>query len=291
MPYFDYQVKTAKMCSNTIAQFKSIVWPILGSRKISHKSIISNVRRLMAYHKKRLISLRAAGYYRLAVPECHFAVSICPPAMVKTASHETVAYCNCVHVCPWCYARRVEEVFNSFSNLLPKRGGLRNGGVNLLEIIYSRTLDGNSKPAELATQLDLLRQLQFRHKRRLDPFGGYYDLIINPIMEDKEPAYELAYRMLSVMPNDFVVPRWLDIANTAKLTNINSKKELISIVTRICKYPVGIMKGSAKMAVISLHARRGIRCNEFFGCFRSQSSDEVLSDDNSEQKEFAESIT
>jgi hypothetical protein len=181
--------------------------------------------------------------------------------------------------------RNVEKLYHKLAKLLPERGAFKTQGIQLLEVTSKMTMSKRDAGKFLSGHVAEWQKVPQRLVRRLHSLGAYRNILIDPKAVDKHRSgWRFQYRILAVMPTDWQIPEWL-VNNNRKLrvTYVQSKKQLINVVGRTCRYPTGLLQGTPRMAMIALNARRGKRCSEYTGCLRSGGEEED-DDDNGNRK-------
>jgi hypothetical protein len=266
-----FVVKGVTKRSSTFSSKISVLWPLIGRRSLRDEDVILDTNVLINRWRQRLSVFKEKGWPDIqGTGKLQFARN-CPPAGVVSFGEKTCRPCRLSAVCPWCYMRNVEKVFNKLAVSLPNRGSLRTTGLRLLEIsgrmLLKRRHAGKYISGHLLEWADVPKRLL----TRLKPLGAYRSVSLDPkVVEGQISGWRFSYRILAIVPEGWEIPAWLDNGKRkVRLTYVQSKKRLINIVGRTCRYPVGLLHGDAQMAINSLNARKGKRLSEFTGCLRS----------------------
>lgn len=257
------------------AQKISVLWPLIGQRSLHDDDVILGIQVLQRRWRKRLELLRDKGWQDLqGTGKLQFARN-CPPQIVVAVNTKTLRPCKMNNICPWCYMRQVADLFNVFATYLPERGALKKTGINLLEISGKMLLRRNEAGKYLSGHFMEWQTVPKKLLQRLKPLGAYRSISLDPkVVEGQFSAWRFSYHILALMVNGWEVPTWLNNGRRkVRLTYVQSKKQLVNVVGRTARYPVGLIRGDPHMTIVSLNARRKKRCCEVTGCLRGGSND------------------
>jgi hypothetical protein len=275
-----FDIKGVKKNCAAYAQRLSTLWPISGHRSLYEEEVVHDVLALQKRWRKRLEGLKLKHWSDLEPKGVLQFARNCPLDCVKAFGRKALRPCKLRAICPFCRMRSAAKLFNIISTYLPARSQLRTRGLNLLEVSSMLVLPRSDVGKYLSGHLLEWSLVPKRLQRRLKPLGAFRTISIDPkAIHGQQSAYRLTYRILALMPEGWVIPEWLDNGRRKiRLTYVQSKRQLVNVVGRTCRYPLGLMNGDLQMAIVCLNARRGKRLNEYTGCFSPRRTINV--DDN-----------
>lgn len=198
----------------------------------------------------------------------------CPPEFVTT-DNGLLQFCKLSSFCPWCYARRVGEVYDCFAELLPKRGKLSKP-ITLFELHFSFQMIQLEAGAYPLSHVAYTKRIFESDYRKLGLAGAYYNFIIEPYRFNNTINYRFKYRLLSIVEESWIIPTWITERRftTSRLHKISCRKELINPIARTCRYPKGLLRSDASVSALALNFKDHIRMSAFKGCLYSRKKNE-----------------
>lgn len=271
MPDQVFTITQVQKSGCALAQKKAVLWPLFSRRSMRDHEVIQDVVKLIAAWRKRVSALKIEKWHDvLAEGKVQFTRN-CPPTMVFSTTTQTVRVCNRNHICPWCYSRYVGELYEKLATFLPNRGAYKFPKFKLVEISNNRIAPLDEIKNHLGAFFTLWQKSPKNVIKLLNPQGGYYNTAIAPLtLDGKQAVWKFQYHVLGMLPMTGVVPGQLnDGSRKIKVTDVRSKKQLVNILGRVCRYPTGLMWGDPTMTVQALNARYKLHCNSLVGCFRN----------------------
>jgi hypothetical protein len=274
MPDVTYSMQGVKKTCVAFAQKVGVLWPLLGRRSLHDDDVILDTEALQRRWRKRLEALKLHGWADVTKDGVAQFARNCPPASVKAFGPKALRPCKLRGICPFCHMRTVAKVFNAVARHLPVKEKELNPGIRLLEVSGKMLIRRAHAGKYLSGQLLEWSVVPKKLLKRLRPLGAYRRVTLDPkVVAGQFSGYRFQYNILAMVPYDWEIPRWLDNGNRrVKLTHVQSRGQLINVISRTCRYPVGLMKGDLRMTIVSLNARRGKRLSEFVGCLRATES-------------------
>lgn len=218
----------------------------------------------------------------------------CKPTFAITG-HQTRPCHNTV-ICPWCYARWVRELWQTVDADMPApdpaqpteleaelgremrsivldtnveeqprqyRNAFRFHLVERHHYFYRPLLPEEDPqnwtvPRNLAGILNNLEKNRALVIKMVDPVGAFLYTTIEPW--DNGRQWKLHHRQLFKLSPEQEIPRELVEATDGQLIRHMrpTRKEVLQIVSRICRYPVGLMTGDQDLTATLLDVRRSI---------------------------------
>lgn len=276
MPDVSYVFKKAKRKSANYAQKAAVLWPLMRRRAFTSDATVKDAQFLLQWWRRKLSVIKSLKWPDIQQPGKLQYMRNCPPAMVVAVSDKVMRVCNS-NFCPWCYAREVEVLFNKLASLLPERGKATQP-ITLVEVSNRRIMSKEESGLLLDAHLVNWKRAPKSIITTLNPIGAYYSISLDPILRFEEYSWRLSYHVLALMPNDYVLPESLTTSRKRKvrITKVFSKKQLIPIIGRTCRYPTGLMKSDEALVIRALNARRGVRCKEYVRSLRNKKVKNVV---------------
>ncbi len=285
MPDVKFDIKRVyKKCSSFAAKI-AVLWPLFGRRSLKDAQVVRDTKKLTTIWRNKLCDLKGAGLPALVgIGRLQYARN-CPLCGVVALCPRVLQCCHLRNICPWCWMRRTIFVYNTFANLLPEHGRLSKSYLRLVEVYAHMRMSRKDAGAYLDNHLmrwsmcpkKMLRAMAYRdaNGKRVGPLGAFQSIVLAPTaVERQKAAWSFAYRILALVPPEWVTPPALvNPRYKVRVTDVHSKADLVNPVGRTCRYPVGLIRGDLKMTVTALNARRNRRCSEFTGCFRRGKND------------------
>jgi hypothetical protein len=271
MPDVKFVWKGVKHTSLAYAAKKAVLWPLTRRRALRNKAVVKDLKWLQRFWREQLCVLRDAGWKDLATPGKVQFCRNCPPTIGVAVGEKPCRPCNMRQICPWCYARQIGVLYDALAELLPNRGKLSEP-IRLLEIKNKVVMPLKDVGKMVNPTLKSFKKSPTDLLKRLAPLGAYYNVHLEPkSVHGHYSAWKFSYSVVALVPLGWEQPEWL-AANGRKIrvTDVYSKQQLVNVIARICRYPVGLLKGDPKLAMISLNARRGTRSSAMLGCFRNK---------------------
>ena len=107
--------------------------------------------------------------------------------------------------------------------------------------------------------------------KKLKPKGGYYKTVVSPA----DDGWTVAARLLIVTEKEWSPPVWLsDFGMSVYNPGDSSKTSLVKTVSRVSRYPVGLLRGEPDSVVEILNAQRKRKLRNLTGCLRETIGDE-----------------
>lgn len=287
MPDQTFTIKRIKTTNAAYAQKISVLWPLTKRRSLHAQDVAKDMLLVLTWWRKRAKMLKDKKWPDLMGPgKLQFARN-CPPAGAVTETDKACRPCRLGHICPWCHMRQTEVLFNKLAAYLPNRGQLpESRKLRLVEISNKKYMSREDASKYVGSQLLEWQRVPKRLLTKWKPLGAYVRIILEPHAVDGQYAgWRFSYRILALIPASTEVPKWIDNGNRhIRVTDVRSKKQLVNVVGRTCRYPTGMFRADPEAVMISLNARRGKRLNEFVGCLRSQKGQ---NDNNDKHREEA----
>ncbi len=259
------------------------LWSICGTRSLSDLDVSTSINLVMNAWRARIMQLVDEGWHVPSAPGKVQFMRNCPPVIVRTEDVDRIFQPCCqYHICPWCHSRSIAFLYNKLASFLPIRGGYSTPAFRLLEIRDNRVFVKKSAGKFIASVF----KDWINTSRQLMPFlkaaGAYWRATIDPLTTKKgRHLWRLAYSVLDKVPMDYVLPDFVDNGHrTIRYTDMKSRRQLINIVARTCRYPKGMMWGPPDMALVALGVRRRKKCTALYGCFRSSKKNGKTSDNS-----------
>lgn len=248
---------------------------VLGSLLSSLEFKEHKIRRMMANVRKqwhaRLVTLRKAKWEPILDGTDYQYMRNCPPFGVKTKS---VARSCGRKFCPFCWARdvvspaydRVLHVISTDDEKLKK---------NLMLVEFSRTFRFSYQAKE-ASWPSLIDRVQRGRQRELENtlMQGQGAFVLHTIEPE---AKRLTFRRrglivanlaenyvngdVDVTPGGGGSFRW-------QAHVITKRSQLVPLLTRVCRYPAGLMRCPPQKLIEFSHATKSVRMSTWYGCLR-----------------------
>jgi hypothetical protein len=271
MPDEVIAIKGVKKDYSAHTQKIAVLWPVVGRRSLKDDEVVADLHKLRRRWHKRIEQLKLGGWADLLNPGVSQFARNCPPSdLVFSTASKTLRPCK-LCLCPSCHMRMTAKVYNTISRCLPDRGRLTTKPLKFVEVSGRMVLRKPDVGKFVSSPLHEWMEAPKRLLKRLKPLGAFRLVTLDPKhVGGQISGYRFTYRILAVMPDGWEMPPWLDNGRRkVRVTDVKSKKQLINLVARTCRYPVGLLRGDLRMTVIALNARRRKRLSEFTGCFRS----------------------
>lgn len=276
-----FTIKGVKKAGKDHFHKQSVIWPLMRRRSLVDATVKQDVRCVIRHWRKRLNALYAHEWADLLTEGRLQYARNCPPTIVVASTPSVMKPCNMWHICPWCFCRKNEALYDLLASFLPERGGYRRPKFCLLEV---RDKDLKTE-AEAGTGTGA-QMLELRHDaqtyvKRIKPLGAHFNVTMDPkSTHGSKSLWRRRYSILAMVEPDYRIPEWLnEKGRTVRLTEMQCRRQLISILARTCRYPVGLMYGDIEMTIRSLNARRGKRCTALTGCFRANKTHAFIDED------------
>jgi hypothetical protein len=286
MPDIQYIFKAARKGSNAYAQRRSVLWPLIRRQSLYDETVIEDTERLLAWWRAKLTALHEIGWKDiLTTGKSQFARN-CPPMFAVGVSDKIARPCKLSQICPWCYSRDTSTLYNLIAEKLPKRGATIKNPLHLLEIrqqwLRTETQTGTMLDCILRTWKMIPRKLL----SKINSKGAYYGITLEPrVIEGQSLRWKFVCHILALVDADFEIPSKLITADRQfKLLTVTSRKQLIPIIGRVRRYPVGLMKSDEQYVLMALNARRRIQCKALTGCLRKPSGARDVRDEFGEKE-------
>lgn len=250
-----------------MAQRIAVLWPLMGHRALSDREVGLDLERLVKLWRTRLSQFRELGWESVQNIEEFQYMRNCSPQMAAMKDQTGKHSCKRRLVCPWCYARRVSDVYQKFAHFLPEEG---EASFNLLAVKNTHLVpERHVLPGQLHLFLFLRSKTPAKVVRRLQCKGSVYHTVVNPYTHSEDRGWAITYRVLAIVNQDFEVPDWIDPHHTKMVLIRNvTRKRLAGAVGKVMRYPVGLLRSNPELAVQALDAqsRRYLCCPT--GCLR-----------------------
>ncbi len=171
-------------------------------------------------------------------------------------------YCNQPAFCPFCYARYVTEIWRKIDRALRGLGGtyhlVERRHVDRMPLMTEELNQDSyaSRLERLITGSILKRTARLKKARAV---GVFSLLTISPSLKVGSAEWVLTYRELYVLRPDQQLPEWIE-GNKRMTRHVTwTRKELVQIVGRTCRYPKGLMYGDHALTALMLDVRRSVR--------------------------------
>jgi hypothetical protein len=269
MPDVLFKPKAVRRRYQAYVQRRAVLWPLMGRRSMSPDKVCEDVTKLHNWWRTKVTALYNEGIEMIPTPgKMQFARN-CPPTIIVTHGGVTARPCRLMHICPWCHSREAESLYDQLASYLPARNATAKP-LNLLEVSARRVMTPQDAGKLLTPHLiDWKRPVAQVLKKLPNALGAYYAVNIEPRMtRGKRNKWLFSYHVLAVMP-DSEFPADLDNGlRQCRLSTVISRKQLIPVIGRVCKYPVGLLRCEAPLVAMALNARKNIRCKASTGCLR-----------------------
>jgi hypothetical protein len=224
----------------------AVLWPLARPSSASAEDQLASLTGLQELWRKRLRSLQVAGW---RVPAsswvtCH---NCWPTMAIPQHNPQRPVVCEMSYVCPWCFARRVVELYEIVSKF-------NDADAKLAAISGYERLDTDDPAYPLSKMIE-------DHHRKLVALvkanekysrGMFYMLTAEPTVDHTE-QWSFSYRVLSLMDRrvDFM---W---APSAWVTYFDRPMadDLSAAVRKVYRYPVGLLRGPTNMSADYLNYR------------------------------------
>ncbi len=273
MPDVKLEVVKVHRTYLSYAQMISTMWPISGKRAYSEEHIRKHVNILQRNWRDTVVVLKDHGWDVFGNNpggKLQF-MRNCPPTLVSTANTSYMRLCNYNNICPFCHMRKIVQPYMTLEALVPERGGYADPRFKLVEISNSVKISKESAGDFIDGMLVQWTKSPHTLLKRYKPLGAIWRVSVDPrAVSEYESAYNLVYRVLAVVPVHHEVPGWItDNKRKVRVTAVKSRKQLINVLARHYRYPVGLMWGDPDMVVRCLHGMSSLICSGMQGCFRS----------------------
>lgn len=252
-----------------IASRLAVLYPITGlsNKDDSHTpaTVISHTKRLIKMWRSRLRRLNDSNWTHL-VDSSNYGVCLnCNPnsLMIMTPNSFT---CGQASVCPFCYARNVQELTTLSTNvyksiLSDKRSDYWMAG-------YKQTTHlpaPGKKPLSLSQMFSIECKLRRKFYNSLKSFGGYCGTEFEPT---NDKLWKITRRGMLLISQNTDVSKLPGI-NNVKLVKRYSRRRMAKLIGWLMRYPTHLMKGKDVIRVVQLlHHRKRHRLYASFGVFR-----------------------
>lgn len=258
-------VKLGQMAGEDVARICVMGPLVMGKQgnQWSMSHLLLGAEHLLRWWRLRLVELKNAGWPHLCTDDrnLRFARNCCPSMFIfDDEEHlEYPACCKCRCICPWCYGRQSALIYSAFSAARPKDEQL----FAAIGSVYESMNDGPLHE-RLAHHADKLKTLVNGNLPNV--VGNYSALTVEPAKGDWQDHWRYRYRILSWIPvgKHF---NWIPQDKNWKTNLINQPTgtQLRGNFSMVCKYPEGLMRGSARRVVEVLTARRGLWLSRLHG--------------------------
>jgi hypothetical protein len=270
---------TVPACTATMrVQYLSTIVPILGYLPQGEYpgKLPDALRKLQRWWHGRLNALRQAGWSAIQGKKFGYAWN-CPPCCVKVEPRNTP--CN-LPICPFCFARRVEKLYQKVRWLAERERGTvvtyreYSGFLNDQELGIYFDRDGCLRAnVHEVLEMEHERPKQFRAAYLDEAIGGYYWYTLSPFTERVSTDGSVGYwsrlhSCVAVMPRNWVSP----IEDTVVLKNPRPHR-LAAMVGNIFKYRLGWLHSAPFVMAAFLDAVKGTKFLSPFGEFKRAQPD------------------
>lgn len=274
----DVKITVPNSTATMRVEYLSTIVPILGY--LQQGEYPGKLPKALAQIRKRwhgrLNALREAGWSSIQGKKFGYAWN-CPPCCVQVDPWTTPC---CLPICPFCFARRVEKLFQKVRWLAERERGTvvtyreYSGFVADKELGIYFDRDGTLKANVgeiLATEHQ--RPRQFRKAYLDEALGGYYWYTLSPFTDLKTADGSIGHwsrlhSCVAVMPRGWVSP----LEDTVVLKSPRPHR-LAAMVGNIFKYRLGWLYSDPHVMAAFLDAVKGTRFLSPFGEFKSARTD------------------
>ena len=271
----DYKVAFMPRHTHAHAARRAVLWPLaIRSDGANEAQITEACLNLLDMWRARLWALQKAGWSRLTDPvkgglKVSYARN-CWPEMIAMKADTRYRACWLRDVCPWCYARKVIELFKTVD---------RHSGrdMKLFAATANIAADG-SRSVEFFLERYVKKMRLLANLEGQDAEGIYWALTMEPMIsgsESREDRWLIRPRFLAIQkaeatPIEIMDERW----HATTVDNITNH-EIANVIASVCRYPVGLMHGDAERTVKILEARSSYRLSESLGKFRVKAKEKT----------------
>lgn len=246
----------------------AVLYPLTGFpsdlKRNAFQAIGRNTLRVVAMWRRRVMELREANWALLAKRGMtDLCLNCFPSLMVMTPS---TLLCKQRSICPFCYARSVQELVRSAVAVYKGIPEAQRGGYWMAGYVQTVYLPAEGKkPMSLPQMFALECKQRKRLYGTLQSFGGFAGTEFEPVDLDK---WRLTRRGILLVPEGADVTR-LSV-DKIKLVKQYSGQRVAKLVGWAMRYPRDLIgKAFAPSVVQLLHNRKGHRLYASFGLFRS----------------------
>lgn len=252
-----------------IAARRAVMTPIC-RRKIHLPELMLDAgAKLVKKFRSRCHLLREDGWDKLRDKKRYYSALCCPPAIVIAAGQAGRKPCRLTRICPWCCAREVMAVYKKiYATVAPKIANYR-----LYTVEVMRKHPATTSSILLSADLYSLASSFKRLATKINSFGSFYRCSI----DCNADSFTIHGGFLGVMPNGWepAAPR-----PSAKLYDGYMPKQIISALSRVMRYPRGLLFAPITTTRTALAAMDRMHLRNFTGCLRGSK----LSDDSNENE-------
>lgn len=275
MSDFAFDVQFVPMGGAAKVERMSTWWPLVGRRSYSPEHCIEDLDAMLYLFRRRLSALFRKGC-DVIPDELHLnLMKNCHPAGVGVtipgqASDFTTWRCNVESICPWDWARRAGEMYESISRRLPERMS-KDKPTHALYLLTERVSEaaggwGDNRLHEfLAYGAYKLAEALRASKAEM----GVRLSTLEPILSRKRvKRWTFRHRLLLVYRTGSRIPASVVGHRKGVIYDAPDRKDLQNAVARCFRYPVGLLRGPLASVPKVLKAREGLRLCEHSGALR-----------------------
>jgi hypothetical protein len=270
--------------------------------------VVAATRKATMMWRARITNLRDHGWRPAQADEdATRYMRNCTPSFVSMLPRTRT--CNMRHVCPFCWGRVAQSIFDKVINAFPlgELGevpredveinaealgvGARHRRVILLDAEDDDTSGTIRKCASLAAPEPLFHLITARNRSNFSSKESLPELVsslcskrsrikdlvpfdgaivFSTVEYDKRyKHWSFTHRYLFRVPRDAEIPTSFESMPQYRRIEIPTRREVVNAVIRTCKYPRSLIVGDPAYTVRILHATRGRRIRATYGCFRS----------------------
>lgn len=246
-----------------------ILWPLTRRRCFQRGAVYRDVKEVMELWRRRLHQLREREWDSLLEDRDYIKARNCAPVCVKVFGHKARTWCNLRSICPWCYGRDVVNDYEVLAKHLPVRG-YDGRPLRLLTVTASRLVSPRVAGEVLSSHLQAWREGPISIINRLRPKGSLYRINLDPgTTPNGKACWRLSYRILALVSPTSALPDKLPSVARVLDSKVTSRHELLKPLSRLCRYPTGLLRGDSRLVLKALYARSGLRCKATTGCLRA----------------------
>lgn len=267
----NYILKAIQRKGTSYLQRQSVLWPLLNKRSKTEEEVIHATMQVLTWWREKAAALKKAGWLDLNTSGKLQYVRNCPPSTAVALSEKQFRCCKLSAICPWCYARAIADLYTKFAELLPARNATKKKALRIFEMMNSRVMTLKQAGSYLDAHLRTWKLAPITFLNRIKPLGAYYNVTLEPFKHRHgKTVWKFTYHVVAIVDDSWSTPEKIPRTAKCKLSIVRSRKQLIPILRRACRYPVGLMTGDEKYVMMALNARKGLRCNALLGCLREK---------------------